>query len=155
MSMFFFRKLVQRIREEFEEAPGLRLTTTEAARFWGLDRATCERLLEELLLIGFLRQGPDQRYYHGVWQEEIAPRHCGITAFRRRRRSVQLVIPPRAVHHHEQPGREAIAKTGDRAVDPVGRVGGCRDRRQRRVVTRPIQEEYYQRWATFGLKFSF
>jgi len=66
MSMFFFRKLVQRIREEFEEAPGLRLTTTEAARFWGLDRATCERLLAELLLIGFLRQGPDQRYYHGV-----------------------------------------------------------------------------------------
>ena len=64
--MLFFRKLVQRIREEFEEAPGLRLTTTEAARFWGLDCATCERLLTELLLIGFLRKGPDQRYYHVV-----------------------------------------------------------------------------------------
>jgi DNA-binding IclR family transcriptional regulator len=66
MSTFFFRKLVQRIQEEFEEAPGLRLTINEAARFWGLDGATCERLLTELLLIGFLRKGADQRYYHVV-----------------------------------------------------------------------------------------
>src|SRR6185503_14617330 len=33
----FFRKLVQRIREEFEDAPNLRLTVSEAARFWALD----------------------------------------------------------------------------------------------------------------------
>ena len=66
MSTFFFRKLVQRIQEEFEEAPGLRLTTHEASRFWGLDRAICERLHRELLLIGFVRKGPDQRYYHVV-----------------------------------------------------------------------------------------
>jgi Fic family protein len=51
---------------EFEEAPGLSLTLNEAARFWGLDRVTCERLLTELLLIGFLRRGSDQRYYHVV-----------------------------------------------------------------------------------------
>jgi len=66
MSTLSFRKLVQRIQEEFAEAPGLRLTPNEAARFWGLDRATCERLLTELLLIGFLRRGSDQRYYHVV-----------------------------------------------------------------------------------------
>ena len=66
MSTFLFRKLVQRIQEEFDEAPGLRLTTSEAARFWGLDRATCERLLTELLLVGFVRRGADQRYYHVV-----------------------------------------------------------------------------------------
>ena len=66
MSTFFFLKLVQRVQEEFLEAPGLRLTTSEAARFWGLDGATCERLFMELLLIGFLRKGADQRYYHVV-----------------------------------------------------------------------------------------
>jgi hypothetical protein len=58
----FFRKLVQRIREEFEDAPNLRLTVSEAARFWALDFATCERILTELLRTGFLARGPDERF---------------------------------------------------------------------------------------------
>jgi len=51
---FFFRKLVQRTREEFDYFPDLRLTAREAARFWGLDLATCEGVLRELLATGFL-----------------------------------------------------------------------------------------------------
>ena len=62
MPTLFFRKLVQRIREEFDDFPDLRMTVTEAARFWGLDRATCERVLAELLRTGFLARGPDDRY---------------------------------------------------------------------------------------------
>jgi DNA-binding IclR family transcriptional regulator len=62
MPTLFFRKLVQRIREEFDDCPDLRMTVTEAARFWGLDRATCERVLAELLRTGFLARGPDDRY---------------------------------------------------------------------------------------------
>jgi DNA-binding IclR family transcriptional regulator len=58
----FFPKLVQRIREEFEDAPHLRMTVSEAARFWALDLATCERVLSELLQVGFIVRGPDQRY---------------------------------------------------------------------------------------------
>jgi DNA-binding IclR family transcriptional regulator len=54
--------LVQRIREEFEEAPDLRLTVREAARFWGLDETTCGRVLEQLLAVGFLATGGDGRY---------------------------------------------------------------------------------------------
>jgi hypothetical protein len=54
--------LVQRIREEFEEAPGLRVTVHEAARFWGLDRMTCEQVFAQLLATGFLAKGVDQRY---------------------------------------------------------------------------------------------
>ena len=54
--------LVQRIREEFEEVPGLRLTIREAARFWGLDEETCEHVLAELLVTGFLARGGDGRY---------------------------------------------------------------------------------------------
>ena len=57
-----FRKLVQRIREEFDDAPNLRMTVTEAARFWGLDFATCEGVLKELLRTGYLARGPDERY---------------------------------------------------------------------------------------------
>jgi Fic family protein len=55
-------KLVQRIREEFQEAPGLRLTTDQAAQFWGLDLQTCEAVLRELLRAGFLLQKSDGRY---------------------------------------------------------------------------------------------
>jgi Fic family protein len=62
MRPIFFWKLVQRIREEFEDAPGLRLTLTEGARFWGLDLATCERVLAEPLAGGFLARGADEQY---------------------------------------------------------------------------------------------
>jgi hypothetical protein len=54
--------LVQRIREEFEEAPGLRITVREAARFWGLDEETCGQVLGQLLAVGFLARGGDERY---------------------------------------------------------------------------------------------
>ena len=54
--------LVQRIREEFEEAPGLQFTVREAARFWGLDEETCRQVLEQLLAVRFLARGGDGRY---------------------------------------------------------------------------------------------
>jgi hypothetical protein len=54
--------LVQRIREEFEEAPGLRLTLGEAARFWGLDEPIAERVLARLFATGFLVLGDDGRF---------------------------------------------------------------------------------------------
>jgi hypothetical protein len=54
--------LVQRIREEFEEAPGLCLTLDEASRFWGLDEPTAERVLARLLATGFLSLGDDGRF---------------------------------------------------------------------------------------------
>ena len=59
----YFRKLVQWIREEFEAAPDLRLTTREAAAFLGLDLETCERVLRQLLSVGALRRGPDGRFF--------------------------------------------------------------------------------------------
>jgi hypothetical protein len=62
MPALLFRKLVQRIREEFDDAPNLRRNVNEAARFWGLDFGTCERVLIELLRTGFLARGPDERF---------------------------------------------------------------------------------------------
>jgi hypothetical protein len=64
MATHVFRKLVQRIREEFENAPDLRMTANEAARFFGLDLAMCERVLAELRLVGFLARDADERYAH-------------------------------------------------------------------------------------------
>jgi len=58
----FFRKLVQRIREEFDYFPDLRLTASEAASFWGLDLTICQRVLTELLTAGFLTRDGNERY---------------------------------------------------------------------------------------------
>lgn len=55
-------KLTQRIREEFEEAPGLRLTVREGARFWDLDEMTCHQVLGRLRATGFLTVDSDNRY---------------------------------------------------------------------------------------------
>jgi hypothetical protein len=57
-----FRKLVQRIGEEFENLPNLHMTAIEAARFWGLDLFTCQQVLAELLASGFVRLDGEQRY---------------------------------------------------------------------------------------------
>ena len=59
---FRFGKLVQRIREEFDYFPGLRVSVCEAARFWYLDVATSQRVLSELLAAGFLVRDGNQRY---------------------------------------------------------------------------------------------
>jgi hypothetical protein len=55
-------KIARLIREEFEEAPGLRLTVWEASRFWVLDEKTCSQALTRLQEAGFLTKGDDQRY---------------------------------------------------------------------------------------------
>jgi DNA-binding transcriptional regulator YhcF (GntR family) len=54
---------VQWIREEFEDAPSLRLSTREAAAFLGLELATCERVLTQLRRAGCLVQGADGRFH--------------------------------------------------------------------------------------------
>ena len=46
--------LVHRVRGEFLEMPGLRLTPAQAARLWALDQSTAERLLDGLTSAGFL-----------------------------------------------------------------------------------------------------
>lgn len=48
------KALLQRMRSEFIEMPGMRLTRDQAARLCGLDRRTSERLLERLVDAGFL-----------------------------------------------------------------------------------------------------
>jgi hypothetical protein len=49
-----FSGLLQRIRSEFLEMPGLRLTLPQAQRLWGLDASTCEAALRQLLETKFL-----------------------------------------------------------------------------------------------------
>jgi hypothetical protein len=55
-------ELVCRIRGEFSETPGLRLTIDQGMRLWSLDRSTCVRVLNALIATGFLRKDQNERY---------------------------------------------------------------------------------------------
>jgi hypothetical protein len=48
-------ELVGRIRSEFLEMPGLRLTVLQASRLWGLDEDSCRRVIDVLIGSSFLR----------------------------------------------------------------------------------------------------
>ena len=47
--------VVHRVREEFREMPGLRLTPAQATRLWGLEHETCRAVIERLVAVAFLR----------------------------------------------------------------------------------------------------
>lgn len=53
---------LNRIRAEYLEIPGLRLTKRQVQRFWGLDAATCDTLLDALEDARFLRRTRDDMY---------------------------------------------------------------------------------------------
>jgi hypothetical protein len=50
-----FPTLLQRVRSEFNEMPGLRLTPAQAGRLLGLDAPSCQRVLSALVQSAFLR----------------------------------------------------------------------------------------------------
>lgn len=47
--------IVRRVRQEFVEMPGLRLTPVQARRLWGLDGDVCDAVIEALVASAFLR----------------------------------------------------------------------------------------------------
>ena len=54
--------LIQRVRGEFREMPGLRLTFAQACRLWQMDSATCGVVLECLTRDGVLLQTRQGHY---------------------------------------------------------------------------------------------
>jgi hypothetical protein len=47
--------VLRRIREEFREMPGLRLTPAQATRLWGLEHEACRDIIDRLVASAFLR----------------------------------------------------------------------------------------------------
>jgi hypothetical protein len=47
-------KALCRIRAEYGEMPGLKLTAAQAQRLWGLDQESCDGLMTILVDVGFL-----------------------------------------------------------------------------------------------------
>ena len=54
--------LERRVRGEYLEMPGMRLTLEQAMRLWSLDRDTCRQVLGDLVSAHFLKQDPNGRY---------------------------------------------------------------------------------------------
>lgn len=69
---------LSRVRGEFLEMPGLRLTAPQARRLWGLDAASCATLLDALVSTNFLyrtRDGAFMRVEHaGQAKATLRPR---------------------------------------------------------------------------------
>lgn len=55
-------RLVQRIRAEFQEMPGLSLTLPQARRLFGVPMDACDRILNRLTDEGILRRRLDGRF---------------------------------------------------------------------------------------------
>ena len=53
------RELTRRVRAEYNEMPGLRLTEPQARRIWNLDAMRCQAVLHSLVESEFLRRTPD------------------------------------------------------------------------------------------------
>ena len=53
---------IDRIRSEYREMPGLRLTFDQMRRLWMLDLATCRTLVEKLIEAQFLKATRDGHY---------------------------------------------------------------------------------------------
>jgi hypothetical protein len=51
-----------RIRAEFKEMPGLKLTAAQATRLWQLEPNRSEELLNALVVDGLLKRRPDGAY---------------------------------------------------------------------------------------------
>ncbi len=57
------RELLQRVRGEYLEMPGLRLTAEQARRLWAMDTGTCRRLLDALVESKFLARSRNGEYF--------------------------------------------------------------------------------------------
>jgi hypothetical protein len=54
--------LLWRVRGEYLEMPGLRLSLDQAARMWAVDRESCGSVLDSLVGASFLQRNQDGRY---------------------------------------------------------------------------------------------
>ena len=53
-----FEAVLRRVRSEFVEMPGLRVTPAQATRLWGLEGDACHKVIKALIDASFLRWTP-------------------------------------------------------------------------------------------------
>ena len=55
-------RTIERVRGEFLEMPGLRLTAAQVARLCGVEQTICQGVLDALVDVNFLRRSSDGTY---------------------------------------------------------------------------------------------
>jgi hypothetical protein len=72
------RAMLQRIRGEFREMPGLKLTIAQAARLWHLDPDSSRVFLDALVVDGLLKRKADGVYLvaSDVTSDGVRPLHA-------------------------------------------------------------------------------
>lgn len=73
-----YREAFDRLRGNFNEMPGMRLTTKQVRRLCGVDDAVCVQVLEDLVRICFLRVGPQGQYMRATDGRATEPRTDGV-----------------------------------------------------------------------------
>ena len=63
---------LRRVQGEYIEMPGLRLTTAQAQRLWGLDHAACDALLAALVDSKFLFRTRDGAFVRSDLSRAVA-----------------------------------------------------------------------------------
>jgi hypothetical protein len=77
-------RTLERLRAEFLEMPGLRLTAEQVHRFCGVERADCVSALDELVRENFLSEKPDGTYARATEGHQSQSR----------KRTARAVLPP-------------------------------------------------------------
>jgi hypothetical protein len=77
-------RLVARVRGEYREMPGLRLTRAEASRFWQVDETTCDAIVRALVNEGFLRRTVGGRFVAAASGEATAKAKADLSGLRPR-----------------------------------------------------------------------
>jgi hypothetical protein len=57
-----YHDMLNRIRGEYLEMPGMRLSSQQVRRLSGMDETTCQSVLDDLVRAAFLRLDPEGRY---------------------------------------------------------------------------------------------
>jgi hypothetical protein len=70
---------LQRVKGEFREMPGLRLTPAQAGRLWGLDAVSSQALLDALVDARFLFRTADGAFMRRTDTEMVQPRSSTAT----------------------------------------------------------------------------
>lgn len=73
-----YRQAFDRIRAEYLEMPGMRLTAAQVQRLSGVDIAICARVLEDLVRAQFLHMWPDGSYTKDSDHIAIRPRMAKV-----------------------------------------------------------------------------
>ena len=77
---------IERLRAEFLEMPGLRLTVVQVQRLCGVDQAVCQGVLDALVDVRFLRVNPDGTYARLSDLDASRPRPARVAQHRSRLR---------------------------------------------------------------------